>query len=161
MMRLATNNQDVIRRANAQIHTAQRSLSYFEETLRQLMARKQQTADSSASSQLSLGSSLFPEQPFNFRLSNRVPDDRARSTQIPPNAEWDGTNNQYINPPKDDMPKAKTYSALGSLLHALRCPIPAFPNNAFIFVQIWSKLIPLSRPPRYLGCFISSSSNSK
>ncbi|EJF63358.1 hypothetical protein DICSQDRAFT_102551 [Dichomitus squalens LYAD-421 SS1] len=40
LMRQATNNPDVLRRNDAQIREAERSLSYFEDTLRELHARK-------------------------------------------------------------------------------------------------------------------------
>ncbi|KAF5381200.1 hypothetical protein D9757_007860 [Collybiopsis confluens] len=42
LLRQATSNQDVLRRNEAKIRETERSLSYFEETLRELQARKQQ-----------------------------------------------------------------------------------------------------------------------
>ncbi|KAK0487470.1 hypothetical protein IW261DRAFT_617819 [Armillaria novae-zelandiae] len=42
LLRQATNNQDVLRRNEAKIRETERSLSYFEDTLRELQARKQQ-----------------------------------------------------------------------------------------------------------------------
>jgi hypothetical protein len=38
----ATSNQDVLRRTEAKIRDTERSLSYFEDTLRELQARKMQ-----------------------------------------------------------------------------------------------------------------------
>ena len=40
LIRQATSNPDVLRRNDAQIREAERSLSYFTETLRELQARK-------------------------------------------------------------------------------------------------------------------------
>ncbi|PFH53390.1 hypothetical protein AMATHDRAFT_55336 [Amanita thiersii Skay4041] len=42
LLRQATNNQDVLRRNEAKIRETERSLSYFEDTLRELQARKMQ-----------------------------------------------------------------------------------------------------------------------
>ncbi|KIK59303.1 hypothetical protein GYMLUDRAFT_74551 [Collybiopsis luxurians FD-317 M1] len=42
LLRQATTNQDVLRRNEVKIRETERSLSYFEETLRELQARKQQ-----------------------------------------------------------------------------------------------------------------------
>lgn len=46
-LRLATTNQDVLRRNEAQIKETGRSLAYFEDTLRELQARKAQQDDPS------------------------------------------------------------------------------------------------------------------
>ena len=46
-LRLATTNQDVLRRNEAQIKETERSLTYFEDTLRELQARKAQQDDPS------------------------------------------------------------------------------------------------------------------
>ena len=43
LLRQATTNQDVLRRNDAAIREAERSLSYFENTLRELQARKLQS----------------------------------------------------------------------------------------------------------------------
>ena len=42
LLRQATSNQDVLRRNEAKIRETERSLAYFEETLRELQARKAQ-----------------------------------------------------------------------------------------------------------------------
>jgi len=47
LLRQATTNQDVLRRNDAKIKEAERSLSYFEDTLRELQARKMQLSDPS------------------------------------------------------------------------------------------------------------------
>ncbi|KAH9997841.1 hypothetical protein BJV77DRAFT_1137197 [Russula vinacea] len=49
LLRQATTNQDVLRRNDAKIKEAERSLSYFEDTLRELQARKMQLSDLSRS----------------------------------------------------------------------------------------------------------------
>ncbi|KAI0284016.1 hypothetical protein BGY98DRAFT_1093647 [Russula aff. rugulosa BPL654] len=49
LLRQATTNQDVLRRNDAKIKEAERSLSYFEDTLRELQARKMQLSDPSRS----------------------------------------------------------------------------------------------------------------
>ncbi|KAF8798875.1 protein kinase C1 [Phlegmacium glaucopus] len=48
-LRQATSNQDVLRRNEAKIRETERSLAYFEDTLRQLQARKAQQDDPSRS----------------------------------------------------------------------------------------------------------------
>ena len=45
LLRQATTNQDVLRRNDAKIKEAERSLSYFQDTLRELQARKMQLSD--------------------------------------------------------------------------------------------------------------------
>src|SRR5258708_2482056 len=42
LLRQATSNQDVLRRNEAKIRETERSLAYFDETLRELQARKMQ-----------------------------------------------------------------------------------------------------------------------
>ena len=49
LLRQATTNQDVLRRNDAKIKEAERSLSYFEDTLRELQTRKMQLSDPSRS----------------------------------------------------------------------------------------------------------------
>jgi predicted nucleic acid-binding Zn-ribbon protein len=50
-LRQATNNQDVLRKNEATIRETERSLSYFEDTLRELQSRKaQQSQDGSGRS---------------------------------------------------------------------------------------------------------------
>ncbi|ESK95804.1 protein kinase c [Moniliophthora roreri MCA 2997] len=49
-LRQATNNQDVLRKNEATIRETERSLSYFEDTLRELQSRKAQQSDGSGRS---------------------------------------------------------------------------------------------------------------
>lgn len=46
-LRMATSNPDVLRRNDVQIKAAERTLAYFEDTLRELQARKAQQDDPS------------------------------------------------------------------------------------------------------------------
>jgi hypothetical protein len=66
LLRQATTNQDVLRRNDAKIKEAERSLLYFEDTLRELQARKMQLSDpsrSAASQQPNSSPTLRPFQP--------------------------------------------------------------------------------------------------
>jgi classical protein kinase C alpha type len=118
MMRQATNNQDVIRRTDTQIRAAQRSLSYFEATLRELQSRKQQTQGDGgrqgSTSTLYQGSSGgLPTNPRQQRAWTGTPgggNDRNSSVS---NGEWDIPRNQAASPVPDPMPKAKNYTNLG------------------------------------------------
>ena len=47
IIRLATKNPDVLRRNDVEIKAAERTLAYFEDTLRELQARKAQQDDPS------------------------------------------------------------------------------------------------------------------
>lgn len=65
LLRQATTNQDVLRRNDAKIKEAERSLSYFEDTLRELQARKMQFSNpsrSTATPQPTLSPTLRPHQ---------------------------------------------------------------------------------------------------
>ena len=65
-LRQATTNQDVLRKNEAKIREAESALSYFEETLRELQARKMQLADSSrspGSPNPNLSPTMRPTQP--------------------------------------------------------------------------------------------------
>ena len=124
MMRQATNNQDVIRRTDTQIRAAQRSLSYFEATLRELQSRKQQTqGDGSRQGSLSTpyqgpssGLPMNPRQQRGWTGSPGGGNDRASSLS---NSEWDIPRNQAASPIPDSMPKAKNYTNLGQFQHLL------------------------------------------
>ncbi|TFK40720.1 protein kinase C1 [Crucibulum laeve] len=96
LLRQATTNQDVLRRNEAKIRETERSLSYFEDTLRELQARKQQQ--------------LQGEDPS--RLAGPA------SPQVPPK-EFDPRSGRYPNPQEamgrpsqGGPPKPKTYSNL-------------------------------------------------
>ncbi|KIJ59483.1 hypothetical protein HYDPIDRAFT_183991 [Hydnomerulius pinastri MD-312] len=80
LLRQATTNQDVLRRNDAEIRKAERSLSYFEDTLRELQARKK--AQSQRDDPTRSGGS--PVSPSSTNNALR-PTDRDRSLpQIPP-----------------------------------------------------------------------------
>lgn len=120
LIRQATSNPDVLRRNDAQIREAERSLSYFEDTLRELHARKmaqQQGRDDHVRSG-STGSAGTP-LPGSPNMSRPPPDGRytgtssaseyaARAGRSPDMPTTGG-------PPMDDSywaPKPKTYTNL-------------------------------------------------
>ncbi|KIJ17929.1 hypothetical protein PAXINDRAFT_167852 [Paxillus involutus ATCC 200175] len=76
LLRQATTNQDVLRRNDAKIREAERSLSYFEDTLRELQARKKfqsQRDDPTRSG----GSSISPSS------ANKAPRSSDRDRSLP------------------------------------------------------------------------------
>jgi hypothetical protein len=73
LLRQATTNQDVLRRNDAKIKEAERSLSYFEDTLRELQARKMQLSDLSRSGASPQPNSSPALQPFQPGGRDRVP----------------------------------------------------------------------------------------
>ncbi|KII86671.1 hypothetical protein PLICRDRAFT_43314 [Plicaturopsis crispa FD-325 SS-3] len=80
LLRQATKNQDVLRKNDAKIKEAERSLSYFENTLRELQARKLQLSqDHTRSSGSTSSHSGLPSTPKGGRGS-----DRDRSLPPPP-----------------------------------------------------------------------------
>ncbi|KAN0139904.1 hypothetical protein V8E53_002566 [Lactarius tabidus] len=128
LLRQATTNQDVLRRNDAKIKEAERSLSYFEDTLRELQARKMQLSDPSrsmGSPQAKLSPTLRPHQ-----LGNR---DRTSQYNDPggvPNSpeirnsylDEDGPSSKAKNLTKLDMIRADTpHTALkiARMLHQL------------------------------------------
>ncbi|KIY46572.1 hypothetical protein FISHEDRAFT_66415 [Fistulina hepatica ATCC 64428] len=70
LLRLATSNQDVLKRNEAKIRETERSLSYFEDTLRELQARKMQQdrarSDSSPSPMVPPKDAPLPVTPRKF-----------------------------------------------------------------------------------------------
>jgi hypothetical protein len=88
-MRQATKNPDVLRKNDAQIREAERGLSYFENTLRDLQAKKLQLSQSQDHSRSgSSGSPLSgaPPTPRTMR-----PSDRDRNLPPPPDYERGGS----------------------------------------------------------------------
>jgi len=79
-LRQATSNPDVLRRNDAKIREAERSLSYFEDTLRELQARKKHQAQRDDPSR-SGASSLSPS---SATKSNRGAERDRILPQIPP-----------------------------------------------------------------------------
>jgi hypothetical protein len=74
LLRQATTNQDVLRRNDAKIKEAERSLSYFEDTLRELQARKLQLSDPSRSVGTPRPPNSSPTlRPFQSGIKDRTP----------------------------------------------------------------------------------------
>ena len=100
LLRQATTNQDVLRRNDAKIKEAERSLSYFEDTLRELQARKMQLSDPSRS-----GASPRPNSSpvlQQFQMGGR---DRASQYGDPGGTQYYSQEKQ--NPYQDNEPSAK------------------------------------------------------
>lgn len=79
-LRQATSNPDVLRRNDAKIREAERSLSYFEDTLRELQARKKLQAQRDDPSR----SAASPLSPSSATKSNRGADRDRILPQVPP-----------------------------------------------------------------------------
>jgi len=109
MMRLATNNQDVIRRTDTQIRAAQRSLSYFESTLRELQNRKVQSLQGDGRqggpSGYQGGSPAGPQGQMR---------DQGPSGAMSGNGGWGGMGPEATSPSQDMTPKVKNYTNLGA-----------------------------------------------
>ncbi|KAF5345536.1 hypothetical protein D9758_011998 [Tetrapyrgos nigripes] len=75
LIRQATNNQDVLRRNDAKIRETERSLSYFEDTLRELQARKAQQSQNESGRSGGPGSPQVPPKEYDSG--------RGRSSQDP------------------------------------------------------------------------------
>jgi len=115
LMRQATKNPDVLRKNDAQIREAERGLSYFENTLRDLQARKLQLSqggDHLRSGSVGSSGSGLPPLPRGAR-----PSDRDRN--LPPAPEYDRGGSPMQSPAPgtgfgdiQGAPKAKQYSNL-------------------------------------------------
>jgi hypothetical protein len=114
-MRQSTKNPDVLRRNDAQIKEAERGLSYFENTLRDLQAKKLQLSqgyDTMRSGSASSITSGTPSTPKSAR-----PSDRDRNLPPPPDYDRGGSPMQSpgLGAGFDDIesaPKVKQYSNL-------------------------------------------------
>lgn len=110
LIRQATTNPDVLRQNDAKVREAERSLSYFEDTLRELQARKLQRDDPSRS-----GTATSPHQQL-FKPGRSS--DRDRSLPRIPPSDQDSTRGASSSAtlvPGDDtdgVPKAKQYTNL-------------------------------------------------
>lgn len=127
-VRRATTNQEVLRRNDAQIRESQRSLSYFEETLRDLQARKAQSLRAPQQHRRSVedqtgGAGGLPSTPRPGGSS-----DRDRALPLPPSTspedygagEYDG-----YGPPPSEASRPKQYSNLGKhILPLAPCSVP-------------------------------------
>ncbi|KAH7885088.1 hypothetical protein F5I97DRAFT_1328941 [Phlebopus sp. FC_14] len=118
LLRQATTNPDVLRRNDAKVKEAERSLSYFEETLRELQARKKhqsQRDDPSRSGGAQLSSVTASPSNRMLRAS-----DRDRSLPQLPTSEFDRitgspASSKTLLPGSDEtdgIPQAKQYSNL-------------------------------------------------
>ena len=109
-LRQATSNPDVLRRNDAKIREAERSLSYFEDTLRELQARKKLQAHDPSRSPLS---------PSSATKSNRGADRDRSLPQIPPSGPDSGgriagssDTSLTLLGSEEGAPQAKQYSNL-------------------------------------------------
>ncbi|KZS90541.1 hypothetical protein SISNIDRAFT_444049 [Sistotremastrum niveocremeum HHB9708] len=108
-MKLATKNPDVLRRTDTQIREAERSLSYFEHTLRDLQAKKQAQQTNYARSATSSVSG------YSASSSKGWSSDRDRSLPPPPSSAYDSPRTSLASSLPDvspEMPKPKQYSNL-------------------------------------------------
>ncbi|KAG9315592.1 hypothetical protein JVU11DRAFT_3230 [Chiua virens] len=107
-LRQATSNPDVLRRNDAKIREAERSLSYFEETLRELQTRKKLQSDSARSG-------VSPSTPSSATRSNRGTDRDRSLPQIPP-TDFDTASPSDTSQPflgsEEGSPQVKQYSNL-------------------------------------------------
>lgn len=122
-LRQATTNPDVLRKTDTKIREAQQSLSYFQETLRELQARKN-SGSTSVQQQPPPRSSTAPAQqsPGRWPANAR---DRALPAP-PPSGDYDfdhGVDPSRSQPAhhNDGAPRSKQYSNLGAIA---RCPRP-------------------------------------
>ena len=102
----ATPNQDVLRRNEAKIKETERSLSYFESTLKELQARKLQLENRDDTSKSGLG---LPTSP---RLGQYPPRDRSLPPTPQPYAEGAVGGQPPLYSSDAGAPKAKQYSNL-------------------------------------------------
>jgi Hr1 repeat len=114
-MRQATKNPDVLRKNDAQIREAERGLSYFENTLRDLQARKLQMSqggDHLRSGSVGTSGPGLPPTPRSVRQS-----DRDRSLPPAPDHDHGGSPMRSPGPGAgfgdiQGAPKAKQYNNL-------------------------------------------------
>lgn len=115
-VRRATTNQEVLRRNDAQIRESQRSLSYFEETLRDLQARKAQLLRAPQQQRRSVEDQV--NSPGGLPSTPRAggSSDRERALPLPPSTSpEDYGTGQYDSyaPPPSETSRPKQYSNLG------------------------------------------------
>ncbi|OJT11523.1 Protein kinase C-like [Trametes pubescens] len=119
LIRQATSNPDVLRKNDAKIREAERSLSYFEDTLRELHSRKmmQQRDDHSRSSSTSSSQPGLPQSPRMPRPGevNRYSGGSSSASGYARNGPRSPELHASGGPPVDDgygTPKPKTYTNL-------------------------------------------------
>jgi hypothetical protein len=112
LMRQATKNPDVLRKNDAQIREAERGLSYFENTLRDLQAKKLQLSQGQDHARSGSVGSSVPSTPRSVR-----PSDRDR--HLPPPPDDDRGGSPMLSPgfsggfgDIESGPKVKQYSNL-------------------------------------------------
>jgi hypothetical protein len=112
LLRQATTNQDVLRRTDAQIREAERSLSYFEDTLRELQNRKAQLAQGADPARFGSPPSAHPGLPTSPRSSQPG----HRSTRSQGGFDPSAAGADAASPPAADSDawgtKSKQYSSL-------------------------------------------------
>lgn len=114
-LRQATSNPDVLRRNDAKIREAERSLSYFEDTLRELQARKKLQAQRDDPSR----SGTSPLSPSSATRSGRGTDRDRSLPQVPPTdldssgrAAGSPDTSQTLLGSEEGIPQVKQYSNL-------------------------------------------------
>jgi hypothetical protein len=115
LIRQATTNPDVLRQNDAKVREAERSLSYFEYTLRELEARKLQ--QSQPGDPYRSGSAAPPNQPGQPSFKGSRTSDRDRSLPRIPPSDHDtlrasSTATLLPGDDPDGIPKSKQYSNL-------------------------------------------------
>ena len=124
LLRQATTNQDVLRRNDAKIKEAERSLSYFEDTLRELQARKMQLSDRSGPSPRPISSPVQQFQPGSRDRVSQYNDPGGQYAQERHGSYDDGepSANKGKNITKLDLIKADTPHSplkIARMLHQL------------------------------------------
>ncbi|EJD40892.1 hypothetical protein AURDEDRAFT_115756 [Auricularia subglabra TFB-10046 SS5] len=118
-LRQVATNPDVLRKTDLQIREAQQSLSYFQDTLRELQARKRNTAQTSPPTRTS--SAPPGAQPHAGALNQRQwTNDRDRALPPPPaSQDYDPADSASQDPSRsqpahynDGAPRSKQYSNL-------------------------------------------------
>lgn len=114
LLRQATSNQDVLRRNEAKIKETERSLTYFEETLRELQARKMQLMQRGDPSRFPGGtppqvSSIESPQLLDTHLNYKVPPKESDPTSRGRNA---GLSEQGLPGSRPSLLRSKQYTNL-------------------------------------------------
>ena len=84
LLRQATSNPDVLRRNEAKIREAERQLSYFEDTLRELQSKKMMLAQGSSGGSSQRDRASSPSAEYNQRSGGRPPGGPENSWAGPP-----------------------------------------------------------------------------
>ncbi|KAK7469411.1 Serine/threonine kinase [Stygiomarasmius scandens] len=114
LIRQATNNQDVLRRNDAKIRETERSLSYFEDTLRELQARKLQQSQNESGRSGGPASPQVPPKDYDSGRGRPFSDSPVGSTFPGPSPKKAYSNLDLI---KADTPH--TPAKISKMLHQL------------------------------------------